>query len=368
MNWQLIDNDAELAQVLAELEPAAEVAVDTEFMRRNTYYPQVALLQLCAGERAWLVDPLAIEDLDGLRQLMSDASTLKILHSCSEDLEVFRHWLGVLPTPLVDTQRAAALVGEPFGLGYRALVERLCGVELDKGETRSDWLRRPLSEAQCHYAALDVTELLPAWRQLRERAEARGRMDWVLEEGAAVALAMAERERELHRRVKGSGRLNARQLEVLRRLCEWREDRARETDKPRGWIVDDKLCLAIARAMPQRREDLQALELPPAVLRRQGDQLLSLVEEARAVPAHELPAPASAPLAAEDRDRLKQLRDAAKQISEAQGIAPEAGLASADLELLVREARGEAIDPPSRWDGWRRDVLLRPLRAELQRC
>jgi len=218
VSWTLVESDAALAPVLERLSTCPELAVDTEFMRRNTYYPQVALLQLCGGDEAFLVDPLRIEDLDGLRALLTAPAVTKLLHSCSEDLEVFRCWLGVLPEPLVDTQRAAALLGEAFGLGYRALVERLCGISLDKGETRSDWLRRPLSDSQCHYAALDVTELLPAWRVLRERAEDRGRVAWVLEEGEEARAALAERERDLHGRIKGAGRLSPRQTEVLRRL------------------------------------------------------------------------------------------------------------------------------------------------------
>jgi ribonuclease D len=179
VTWSLVEDDAALDAALSALDGATEIAVDTEFMRRNTYYPQVALLQLCVDDHAWLIDPLKISTLDALRELMLNPACTKILHSCSEDLEVFRHWLAVVPEPLIDTQRAAALVGQAFGLGYRALVAELTGVELDKGETRSDWLKRPLSESQCHYAALDVTELVPAWALLRERAQQQGRMDWI---------------------------------------------------------------------------------------------------------------------------------------------------------------------------------------------
>ena len=364
-----MQSDEALANVLGKLAGAAELAVDTEFMRRNTYYPQVALLQLCAEDHAYLVDPLMIEELTPLRDLMADPAVVKILHSCSEDLEVFRRWLGVLPTPLIDTQRAAALLGETFGLGYRALVESLVGITLDKGETRSDWLRRPLTESQCHYAAQDVLQLLPAWHCLKERAVAQGRMAWIREEGEAVSAALYERERDLFRRIKGSGRLNERQLEVLRRISEWREERARSIDKPRGWILEDKICLALARVMPGDTPALASIEaMPAAVVRRQGDTLLRLIDEARDVAAEHLPAALPKPLPAEQRAALKELREHAREIAEDLAIAPEAGLSTADLEQLVREAHGERSadrDVAPRWSGWREATFAAPLREKL---
>lgn len=367
MSWTLIEGDAALGGALGALRGAAEVAVDTEFMRRDTYHPQIALLQLCAGDEAWLIDPLTIDDLEPLRAFMSDADVIKVLHSCSEDLEVFRHWLGVMPEPLIDTQRAAALLGEPFGIGYRGLVESLLGVSLEKGETRSNWLQRPLTQSQCHYAAQDVLELLPAWKLLAQRAVEQDRFAWLLEEGAEARAALGGREGELHRRIKGWGKLSARQLEVLRRLCLWREARARRLDRPRGWVLDDKACLALARERPQHREALAALDvLPPPVLRRLGDELLAILDEASAVADDGLPEPAPRPLAPEQRTRLKTLREALRRRCEGLGIAPEAALSGAELELLLREAEGASIRVPARWSGWRGAAVVEPLRAALK--
>jgi ribonuclease D len=287
-----------------------------------------------------------------------------VLHSCSEDLEVFHCWLGVLPQPLVDTQRAAALLGEPYGLGYRALVHSLLHIDLDKGETRSDWLRRPLTESQCHYAAQDVLHLLPAWALLKERASSADRLQWVYEEGQEAARLFLEREQSSYRRVKGAGRLSRRETACLAALCDWREARARAVDKPRGWILDDKACLAIASALPAHREALAALDvLPPAVLRRQGDAVLACVQQALAMPESELPASPPPPLAREQRDRLQSLKAAARARAESLGVAPELLMPGADLELLLREAAGQAIDAPARWQGWREAAVIEPLRA-----
>ena len=153
MTWTLINNDADLAKVLDAHQNHACVAIDTEFRRRDTFYPQVALLQLCWGEEAFLVDPLGLDNLEPLRQLLTNLNQIKMVHSASEDLEVFTRWLGVLPSPLFDTQRAAALVGLGSGLSYRALVAIFFDIDIPKDETQSDWLQRPLSPAQAQYAA-----------------------------------------------------------------------------------------------------------------------------------------------------------------------------------------------------------------------
>lgn len=367
MSYSYVASDAQLSEALDALGDAGDIAIDTEFMRRNTYYPEIALLQMCTDDHAWLVDPLKIQDLDSLRALLIDPARYKVLHSCSEDLEVFRHWLGVLPTPLIDTQRAAALLGESFGLGYRALVETLVGVELEKGETRSDWLKRPLTDSQCHYAAQDVLQLVPAWSDLCTRAEAQGRMGWILEEGEDALRSLIDRDTNSYRRVKSSGRLDRRQLETLRRLCDWREARARQVDKPRGWIVDDKACVAIAQAKPADYEALAALDvLPSSVLRRQGEALVACVAEAQKTDDADLPAAPLGSLGGAQRDLLKQLRKASRVRAEALAVAPEILLSGADMELLIHEAQGKAIEAPKRWQGWRREAIVEPLRELLR--
>ena len=159
MIYELVESDTRLEQLLELHQQDPFVAIDTEFRRRDTFYPQVALLQLCWDKTAYLVDPLKISSTAALSQLFSNSAVVKLLHSPSEDLEVFQHWLGVVPTPLFDTQRALALLGHGFGLGYRAMVDVFTGDVISKAETTSDWLKRPLSDRQLHYAAMDVTYL-----------------------------------------------------------------------------------------------------------------------------------------------------------------------------------------------------------------
>jgi ribonuclease D len=215
MEWQLIESDEALRSALAEVAGSSVVAVDTEFMRRNTFFPQCALVQLCFGDRALLVDPLTITDPAPMAALLADTGIIKVLHSASEDLEVFSRWPGILPQPLFDSQRAAALLDLGFGLGYSSLVKLICDVELPKGETRSDWLQRPLTESQCEYAAQDVAWLLPVWKHLDHLCRQQGKEDWVLTDGRDAIAAFTTPRNGLLKRFKSAWKLDARQLGTL---------------------------------------------------------------------------------------------------------------------------------------------------------
>jgi ribonuclease D len=366
MEWNLIESDQALRNMFAEVAGSSVVAVDTEFMRRNTFYPQVALLQLCFGDKAWLIDPLVIEDTSSLVELFTDPGVVKVLHSASEDLEVFQRWLGVLPAPLFDTQRAAALVDRGFGLGYRALVQAICDVDLPKGETCSNWLQRPLTPSQCEYAAQDVAWLLPVWRDLAEQCELEGKTDWVLADGNDATRALASAGSDFFKRIKTAWKLNSRQLGILKAVSAWREQTARRRDKPRSWIIDDQACLQLAQSDPQTLEELKyQVELPAQALRRHGGELLEVLAAQRQVPEHELPPVLPGPLGARQRAQLKKLKARARAIAADLAMAPEALLQSKDYEILLREAGGEAVKTPLHWQGWRNTVVIGPLRQAL---
>lgn len=300
MRWQLIESDDALQQLLARTAACDVVMVDTEFMRRNTFYPEVALVQLCfvsAGapgdipeDMAWLIDPLTINDPTPLAALLRNPAVLKVLHSASEDLEVFQRWLGVLPQPLFDTQRAAALLGIGFGMGYRALVQAICGVDLPKGETRSDWLQRPLTGSQCEYAGLDVTWLLPVWRELHVRCVREDKLRWVLADGCDATSALGTEAGDVYKRIKTAWKLNRRQLGILAAVCRWREETAKRRDKPRGWIIDDPACLRLALDDPDSLAALgDIVDIPAQVVRRYGEELLALLAAQRNAGEADLP-------------------------------------------------------------------------------
>ena len=371
MDWQLVESDDALLGLLDRASGSPVVAVDTEFMRRNTFYPQVALLQLRfegggAGDTAWLVDPLALQDPSPLAALLTDPEVEKVLHSASEDLEVFQRWLGVLPQPLFDTQRAAALLDRGFGVGYRALVHAICDIDLPKGETRSDWLQRPLSHSQCDYAAQDVLWLLPVYRELNAQCVEQGRRDWVLADGRDAAASLATATEDYHLRIKNAWKLNPRQLGTLAAVAAWREETARRRDKPRSWIIDDQACMQLALRDPQSWTELQRLDLPRPALRHHGEELLALLAAQRERPEDTMPRALPAPLDAAGRQTLKQLKAAVRDTAQRLGMTPEVLLQSKDYEILLREARGEPVSEPRHWSGWRQEVVIDPLRRLLQ--
>jgi ribonuclease D len=323
VRWQLIESDGALHTLLARAVDCEVVMVDTEFMRRSTFYPEVALVQLCfsAGDgrralcgdipedMAFLIDPLMINDPTPLAALFSNPSVLKVLHSGSEDLEVFQRWLGVLPQPLFDTQRAAALLNLGFGLGYRALVQVVCGVDIPKDETRSDWLQRPLTESQCEYAGLDVTWLAPVWRELHARCARKNKLDWVLSDGRDATRVLGTENDECYKRIKAAWKLDRQQLGNLAAVCRWREDTARQRDKPRGWIIDDPTCLRLALAAPDSLTALGKLEdIPSQIVRRYGDELIAVLSAQRNASERDLPPPLPPPLNAAQRDLVKSLK------------------------------------------------------------
>jgi ribonuclease D len=358
----LITGAAELVAAAAHWRRCPAVTLDTEFMRTDTFYPRLALVQVSDGDAAWLIDPVALDDLSPLGELLSDPNVVKVLHSCSEDLEVLQLALGCRPAPLYDTQVAAAMVGHGFSLGYSALVKRLLDIEIGKQETRSDWLQRPLSAAQLAYAAADVQHLFPVYHQLVEAGARLGRTDWIATEMVTI-LAQAAQETppdQQYRRVKGAGRLGARELAALRELAAWREGEARRRDRPRGHIVNDVELLALVQARPADRAALTHIaDLRPRTARDHGAELLAVLARAAQVPAAEFPEPLEGePLSRSARDLVRACRDWLAERAGEFGIAPEMLVRRLDLEQLARAwSSGAPQLPAVLAAGWRHDLV-----------
>lgn len=366
----LITDDAGLAAAAQQWQESAVVALDTEFMRTDTFYPKLALVQLCDGRNTWLIDPLPLKNLEPLLALLVNPKVVKVLHSCSEDLEVLHRYLGQSPTPLFDTQVAAALTGYGFSRGYSALVKDLNGVELSKQETRSDWLKRPLSAAQLNYAALDVHYLLPLYEQLTENLEREGKAHWMGEDMSSLQIAAAEPQdvEQYYARIKGAWRLDRRGVGVLQRLSAWREGEARLRDRPRNWIIADTALLEIAAARPTSPAALGALGgMPRKTLERWGTLIIDTVEAVSALAESGLPPILPRALPRESGSLLKKCREQVQALAQELNVAPEMLARKADMEYLVRTYNeGGAALPPALERSWRRTVVGEQLLACLQ--
>ncbi|HEV8693627.1 MAG TPA: ribonuclease D [Lysobacter sp.] len=330
----------------------ARIGLDTEFIRERTYWPQLALVQIAIGDDVLLVDPLVPGMCAALAPILADQSILKIMHSASEDLVAFKHACGVVPKPLFDTQQAAALAGIGAGLGYQKLVEQLTGVTLAKGETRSDWLRRPLSPSQLEYAADDVRHLATMHEALDGMLNQLNRREW-LNEDAARTVFNAENEgpeRWPHLSLRTAQFLDRDAQRRLVRLLRWRDAYARDNDRPRGWILDNELATMLARNPPMDRAALQdQLDVIPKAPRKLAD----VIWTAMTTP---LPDEAEAPDAStgetRDKQRLRKLQDAVSKRSAELGL-PDGVLASRRwLQALLDEGHW-----PTALSGWRREAL-----------
>ncbi|WP_237057960.1 ribonuclease D [Microbulbifer sediminum] len=358
-----VDDSAQLAQLCEKWRGQKAVALDTEFMRSRTFYPQPALVQVGDGEHAYLIDNLAIDDLEPLRELLLDTEVTKVMHSCSEDLETLERLLGAIPDPVFDTQIAAALTGMGAGLGYAATVHELLNVELPKSETRSDWLQRPLSEAQKNYAALDVAWLPPVYGVLWKRLREQGRLEWLQEDCAAlVSAARNPQPPELYyQRVKGAWRLSGPQLAALQDLCAWREREARLRDMPRNHLLKESVCMNLAQQLPNHAAAMAQPGLEGKALREYGDILLQII--GRAAGRDDTPPAMPRPLDRREGECLKQLRQRVREVAEERRLPAEILVRKKELEALVQS------DKPcleGRLAGWRGNVIGEPLLRELQ--
>jgi ribonuclease D len=290
--FDFIDTPAALEAFCASLKGAEWIALDTEFIREKTYYPRLCLVQVGVPGSIACIDPLAIEDLGPLLAVLYDRAVLKVLHACSQDLEIFACLKGKVPGPVFDTQLAAPLLGFPEQMGYGNFVKEMLGVSLDKGQARTDWSRRPLDHAQLYYAADDVRYLAEMYPRIRERLQTQGRLQWLdaeFEPYERVERYLPD-PANAWQRIKGLEKLRPKAQSIAQHLAEWRERTAQQKDLPRSWILKDDALIDIARLAPDSAEKLGKIRnLPPKTVQRYGATLIGLVQEAVQQPPQPLP-------------------------------------------------------------------------------
>ena len=375
----MIESEQEMVARLEEARQLGRVAVDTELVWERTFYPALGVVQLgLSREGCYLLDAVALNgQLAPLGELLADASTVKILHDAGQDLTILQKASSspgarVSAINIFDTRVAAGFVGLASTVSLRDLLLDLVGIELDKTETRTDWLQRPLAETQVSYAEDDVRYLVDAHDELLRRAQERDVTEWLQEEMESLnnpALFEDRDPREEFRRVKGYGKMRGLDLATLRELTVWREAAARELDRPRGRVASDKLLLFLAQRQPTNLEDLGAVRsFRRRDIERHGQQILDAVSRAHSLSEEEWPS--GPPRQRHDRELEARCREAMarmREIGEARGIDPALVGTRADVRGLVREGP-EKEAPANRFTrGWRWGFVGEALAGEFFR-
>ncbi len=287
-----VDSAPLLDEICERFKGSPWLAVDTEFIRERTYFPQLCLVQLANATHIVCVDPLAIKDLGPLLDLLYDPSITKVFHAAKQDLEIFYHLRRELPQPIFDTQVAAALLCERDQISYAALVEQMTNVRLEKAHTRTDWRQRPLDVEQLHYAIDDVRYLGDIYLSQRDTLVAKDRLHWLDEDFKELVDPQnyAPAPSEAWRRIKEGRRFKGKQLAVLQVLAEWRENKAIDLDKPRKWILRDECLADMARRLPEAKAALRKIRgLDGALIEKWGEEWLMLIDEAKVRPPERWP-------------------------------------------------------------------------------
>ncbi len=342
------------------------IAVDTEFIRRTTYFPITGLIQISEGEKAVLIDPLSIDKWEPLRSLMVNPSVMKVFHACSEDLDVFDRLLGVLPTPFYDTQIGEAYAGAQWSLSYVKLIHEYLKIEVAKDETRSDWTQRPLTDAQKRYAALDVVYLAQMYPLQIARLEAKNMLEWVMEDAESLKWQFrmnADPERNWAN-VKTAWRLSPAGLSLLRLLFIWRDEQARKENVPKGQILKDRTLWCLSKILPTHHKAISdAEELTGRQHRLYGDIILKNVALVNELATDEHQLPLEIPLPSQAGELTKKIKAFVREQAAALNIAPEAMMKRKLLDPIVRHLfDGTEIDWANpAMTGWRRDVIVEPV-------
>ena len=362
--YEWIESPELLATWMTARPRHAVIGLDTEFMRTDTFRPKLALVQVNIGGTIALLDAPRLGEHAALGARLSEPDAICVMHSASEDLEALADILPQGPAQLFDTQIAAALAGLGAGLSYQKLVALLLGIDLPKAETRSDWLKRPLSPAQLDYAAQDVVHLREIHAQLDAKLDALGRRAWLAEDCRRLIdkVRGGAPDTQPQRAFRGAADWPHERQALLRRVLLWREERAHTLDKPRSWILDDARSLNLVNEPPRDGNDLFERSKGLRALRSaQRHELLELLQAPLAAEELDATVPIPAPLDSAQKRLVNALRDEVARIAARENIPDGLLCPRKHLEALVGDRTW-----PAALEGWRRGLLFDALMPRLQ--
>lgn len=339
-HFTVITDNTSLLEICNLAQQQSAVALDTEFMRVSTYFPKLGLIQLYDGERVSLIDPLAITDFSPFVALLSNPKVLKILHSCSEDLLVFLQEFDQLPGPMIDTQIMARFLGLGTSAGLAKLAQQYLNVEIDKGATRTNWIKRPLSDIQLQYAAGDVWYLLPLYHIL-EKELAKTSWEQAVIDDCELALVkthkLQERDSEkAYLDIPNAWKLNPLELSRLRILAQWRQNVGIERDLALSYIVKSDNLWKVAKNNPRNTSEMLEMGLTENEVRVRGKKILQLLAQARRVSSNDYPKPIER--ISEDPRYKKTIRLLQEKVNSLtpEGLSPEIVASKRTLDELIK--------------------------------
>jgi len=365
--WITTDNDlASYCQAWQELD---FIALDTEFVRTSTFFPKAGLIQVADNSSCYLIDPLEISDWSSFAELLDNPDLVKVFHACSEDLEVCHRLTGTIPSPVADTQLGAALASLGGIMGFQRLVKAVLDIDIDKGETRSDWLQRPLRPQQIEYAVADVFYLHQCYERLLSLLADLGRLPWWQEDcRRLIELGqISDDYSQQYRKVKLAWKLRPQEQYVLQCLAIWREEVARLWNVPRSQVVADNVMWNMARYQPVHQGDLSRAGMKPHVRQRAGEQALALIEQAKSADESLWPDVLQKPLSSQAGDTLKVMKKAVTERADSIDIPADMLVKKKTLEALLRSGypRGP-YHLPEPLLGWRKIEIGEDLLSYLQ--
>jgi ribonuclease D len=371
MKPELIESSKQMDILLEQLKGEKLIAVDTEFFRETTYYPQLALVQIATDSLVACIDPLAFDARPALAGLLLDNDITKIFHSCSQDLEVLFYYLGAAPHAIYDTQIANALLTEHHQIGYAALVENELGTTLDKSQTRTNWLQRPLTQKQLQYAGDDVLYLYQLQHVLDEKLQKADRKTWFEEESKKLISDeksfQVDRD-NLWKRVKGATRLNRNKLAIAQAIAVWREQLAQQKNRTRRKILADDIVVELAFSAP---EDISALEQYLGnryhFNLQEKQQLLEAIKMAVQMPSEQCPDNRFNTLDNVQKTTLKNLQQLVNNKAEELGIASAILSSRKELEQLILLHGNTQATELSIMQGWRLQCIGQQLSDNLSK-
>ncbi len=362
MTVEFITQQTDLAAFCQKIADTTWMAVDPEFLREKTYYPQLCLIQVATEDNIACIDPLILEDLTPILDLIYSPNITVVFHAARQDLELFYLLRGSLPSPIFDTQIAATVLGYGEQIGYGNLVKQCLNVDLDKAHSRTDWTKRPLDPAQIEYATDDVRYLRDVYKLLTQQLEQKNRTYWLEDDFANLTkLETYQADPDnIWRKIKGTGRLKDLQLAILQKLGAWREHRALKSNRPRRWILKDDVLIDLAKLSPDSADKFSLIRgLEARTIERHGKEFLDIIKQAKTLTKEQWPTvKKSQPLTTQQDAIVDALLALLRKTCAEQAISPVAVAVRKDIERLVK---GETDIPILQ--GWRYEIVGQHLQA-----